>query len=61
MATATFVRRENPDSTTDVICLKCFQTIAKKLTGEAGLTDIEPEHKCHPLQQEHYYSNQQSA
>jgi hypothetical protein len=46
MATATFVRRVNPDSTTDLICEKCYQTIAKKPSGNASFIVEEQNHAC---------------
>jgi hypothetical protein len=50
MATTKFVRRVNEDSTTEVICLKCFQTIAKRWTGDGRflIEELieEREHHC---------------
>ncbi len=40
-----FVRRFNPDGTTDSICTKCFFTIATA-TWEADLDSAERDHKC---------------
>lgn len=42
-----FVRRSNPDGTTDSICRQCFVTVATA-TGEADLDSAEPCHKCDP-------------
>jgi hypothetical protein len=43
-----FVRRENPDSTIDSICTKCFQTIAVARC-ERDLIRAENDHTCEPL------------
>jgi hypothetical protein len=43
--TASFVRRENPDSTADMICARCFQTIAKG-RDEKLLANAKKKHTC---------------
>ena len=44
-------RRVNPDSTIDVICTKCYQTIARgKHETDCG---DEVEHACVPLEELH--------
>jgi hypothetical protein len=40
-----FARRQNPDSSTDSICTRCYQTIA---TGriENDIAEVEKNHAC---------------
>jgi hypothetical protein len=47
-----FVRRFNPDGTTDSICRKCFLTVATA-TWEADLDSAEQCHKCDPSRLEY--------
>jgi hypothetical protein len=41
----TFVHRYNADSTTDSICLKCFQAIGTE-KADGDLASIEQIHRC---------------
>ena len=41
-----YVRRENPDKTTDSICVKCFRTIATGTNGSVDFSRFERNHKC---------------
>jgi hypothetical protein len=43
-----FIRRQNPDSTADVICLCCFRTIAYS-QAQADLAAAEKNHGCSPF------------
>jgi hypothetical protein len=45
MANSGFIRRQNPDSTADVICLSCFRTIAYS-QAQADLAAAENNHDC---------------
>jgi hypothetical protein len=49
---AGFVRRENADSTTDSICIKCFRTIAKGPSGKVDLISAERNHECEPTDEQ---------
>jgi hypothetical protein len=43
-----FMQRQNGDSTTDLICLYCFRTVAR--SGEqSDLAAAEREHMCSPF------------
>ena len=44
-----FIRRENPDSTTDLICLRCFMTVANAKHAPDLLT-LGLLHCCDPRQ-----------
>jgi hypothetical protein len=44
-----FIRRKNPDSTTDSICLRCFTTVGSG-KDEKDLSMLEMMHCCDPLQ-----------
>jgi hypothetical protein len=55
MVNAGFMRWINPDATADVICLGCFQTIARA-QSRAELLAAEDLHTCTPL--EHYIPSQ---
>ena len=48
MANSGFGRRQNGDSTTDLICLSCFQTIAHS-REQADLAVAERDHACNPF------------
>ena len=48
MVNSGFIRRQNSDSTSDVICLSCFRTIARS-QAQADLTVVENNHDCNPL------------
>jgi hypothetical protein len=48
MANSGFGRRHNGDSTTDLICLSCFQTIAHS-REQADLAAAERDHACNPF------------
>ena len=48
MTNSGFVRRQNNDSTTDLICLGCFQTVAHS-QEQADLAAAETEHACDPF------------
>jgi hypothetical protein len=53
MATSVFLRRANEESTTiSSICMKCFQTIATKRSGEGAFILEEREHHCEPLEEQ---------
>jgi hypothetical protein len=43
-----FLRRKNPDSTTDLICLRCFMTV-RSGNDETGFAALEMSHCCDPL------------
>ena len=43
-----FIRRENPDSRTDSICLRCFMTVGSA-RDETDLSILELMHCCDPL------------
>jgi hypothetical protein len=47
MTNSAFARRQNNDSTTDLICLGCFQTVAR-VEEEADLAAAEIDHACDP-------------
>lgn len=47
-----FARRENSDSTVDLICTRCFQTIAHG-SNEKAFEDARKNHKCDPLSEQH--------
>jgi hypothetical protein len=47
-----FVRRSNPDGTTNSICSKCIATVATA-TWEAELDSAEQCHKCDPSRLEY--------
>jgi hypothetical protein len=47
-----FVRRANPDGTTDSICEKCFVIVATA-TCEADLDSSNRNHKCDPSKLEY--------
>lgn len=47
MITSSFMRLQNPDSTTDVICLNCFQSVTRSHQG-VDLPVVEAEHICNP-------------
>jgi hypothetical protein len=47
-----FARRANPDSTIDLICTKCFQTIAQG-KNDMNVEDVLKKHKCEPLSEVH--------
>jgi hypothetical protein len=50
--TANYFYRENPDSTIDSICPRCFQTIASgQILDE--LKGVEEEHRCSSLEELH--------
>ena len=42
-----FVLRENPDLTIDLICLRCFMTVAS-VNAESDLSALELSHHCDP-------------
>jgi hypothetical protein len=46
-----FMRRKNPDSTHDSICMTCFLTVAHG-TNETDLFDGEQNHNCERAIQE---------
>ena len=48
MVNSGFIRRQNSDSTSDVICLSCFRTIARS-QAQADLAVVEINHGCNPL------------
>lgn len=50
-----FVRRVNPDSTIDSICLSCFRTVATA-QQESDLVEKENGHTCRPLEIENVRS-----
>jgi hypothetical protein len=53
MATSIFLRRPNEESTTiSSICMKCFQTIAIKQSGDGALILEERQHCCEPLEEQ---------
>ena len=58
MIHSNFMRLHNPDSTSDVICLNCFQTIAIS-QEQFGLASAESNHLCSPsdLILQHYGSS----
>jgi hypothetical protein len=43
-----FVRRNNPDSITDLICLRCFMTVGSG-KDESDFSALELSHCCDPL------------
>jgi len=43
-----FIRRKNPDSTTDLICLCCFVTVGSG-KDETDFAVLELSHRCDPL------------
>jgi len=43
-----FVRRENKDSTVDLICTKCFRTVASA-KNDAAFEEAKRLHTCEPL------------
>jgi hypothetical protein len=43
-----FIRRKNPDSTTDLICLRCFMTVGNA-KDETDFSALELLHCCDPL------------
>ena len=47
MITSSFMRLRNPDSTTDVICLNCFQPVMRS-QQVADLAALEADHICNP-------------
>jgi hypothetical protein len=48
-----FMRRKNPDSTHDSICMTCFLTVAHG-ANEADLIDGEQKHDCERAIQEEW-------
>jgi hypothetical protein len=48
MSNLAFVQRQNRDSTTDLICLGCFLTVAHS-REQADLVAAESEHICNPF------------
>jgi hypothetical protein len=51
VTTSSFVRRVNPDSTTDLICLDCSKTVATA-KQESELTRKKNTHACEPVELE---------
>jgi hypothetical protein len=51
MVNSNFIRRQNPDSTVDVICLSCFRTIAYSQV-QTDLSSVENSHGCTPLDEQ---------
>ena len=49
MANTGFMRWQNPDATADLICLCCFQTIARAQSS-ADLLAAGDLHTCNPLE-----------
>jgi len=47
MIDSSFLRLRNPDSTADVICLNCFQTVARS-QEHIDLIAAESDHTCDP-------------
>ena len=62
MLTATFARRVNRDSTTDLICLFCYQTVIRAM-WESELDEAENRHECDPidLRYAHYADSQRGT
>jgi hypothetical protein len=62
VTTDNFGLRQNRDSTTDLICLSCFRTVATVKHG-VDLAAIETTHTCHPLEldQERYIDSQRGT
>lgn len=54
-----FVRRQNDDSTTDLICLGCFQTVAHS-EGQADGTPVDSDHVCNPFEVERFQAETQA-
>jgi hypothetical protein len=48
MVNTSFMRWGNPDTTTDLICLCCFRTIARS-QDQADLLTAEGDHICSPF------------
>jgi hypothetical protein len=48
MVNTGFMRRQNLDATTDVICLSCFRTVVCSQV-RAGLLAAEIDHICNPF------------
>ena len=48
MVNTGFMRRQNSDATTDVICLCCFRTVARS-KAHADLLAAEEDHICNPF------------
>jgi hypothetical protein len=48
MVNTGFMRRQNPDSTADVICLCCFRTVAFS-QAQYDLASAENDHICNPF------------
>ena len=42
-----FILRENPDSAIDLVCLRCFMTVAS-VNDESDLSALELSHRCDP-------------
>jgi hypothetical protein len=55
-----FVLRENPDSTTDFICLSCFRTVATVKCGVERAA-IDTKHECYPLELVRYIDSQRGT
>ena len=52
-----FVRRQNPDSTVDSICTRCYQTVAT-VRNESDLTSAEENHVCEYVLEPARYNEQ---
>lgn len=46
--TVGFAQRQNPDGSVDVICLRCFDTVASRADQNPNQT-FETEHGCQPF------------
>jgi hypothetical protein len=58
MTMSGFVRRQNDDATTDLICLGCFQTVAHS-PEQGDLVAAESAHACNPFDVERFQSRSQ--
>jgi hypothetical protein len=48
-----FAQRQNPDGSVDVICLRCFDTVAS-ITDQRATEDFKTEHACQPFRSLQY-------
>ncbi len=46
-----FAQRQNPDGTVDVICLRCFDTVASvaSMAAQRPAEGLKTEHVCRPF------------
>lgn len=54
-----FVRRQNDDSTTDLICLGCFQTVFH-LQEQGEGTPVNSDHVCNPFEVERLHAGSEA-